>query len=116
MNIPNWLKPGIYGAAVGAVVVAIGGFTWGGWVTGSKAEAMASNRAQAEVVAAMVPFCVALSKADPEMSTKLAKLNEAGRYGRAEILMEKNSLLLEVGCQSLTVLRRCKCHWRTNGD
>ena len=29
MNTPEWLKPGVYGALTGAVVVAFVGFTWG---------------------------------------------------------------------------------------
>lgn len=37
MNTPGWLKPGIYGAVIGAVIVGVVGFTWGGWVTGGTA-------------------------------------------------------------------------------
>ena len=37
MNSPEWLKPGIYGALIGAVFVGVVGFTWGGWVTGGTA-------------------------------------------------------------------------------
>jgi len=29
MNTPEWLKPGIYGALIGAVFVGVVGFTWG---------------------------------------------------------------------------------------
>jgi hypothetical protein len=28
MTAPEWLKPGVYGAAIGAVLVGITGFTW----------------------------------------------------------------------------------------
>ena len=38
MELPKWLMPGVYGAGVGAVALAIVGFSWGGWVTASKAE------------------------------------------------------------------------------
>ena len=41
MKIPNWLKPGIYGAVVGALVLTTVGFAWGGWVTGATAQKMA---------------------------------------------------------------------------
>lgn len=46
MNTPEWLKPGIYGALIGAVCVGVVGFTWGGWVTGGTANerAMAMSR------------------------------------------------------------------------
>jgi hypothetical protein len=30
MQIPEWLKPGLYGAACGAVALAVIGFSWGG--------------------------------------------------------------------------------------
>jgi hypothetical protein len=30
MNTPEWLRPGLYGALIGAVVIGIGGVTWGG--------------------------------------------------------------------------------------
>ncbi len=39
MNIPIETKPALWGAAGGAVVLAIVGFSWGGWVTSSTAEA-----------------------------------------------------------------------------
>ena len=46
MNSPEWLKPGLYGAAIGAVLVSVVGFTWGGWVTSgtSNDRAMAMAR------------------------------------------------------------------------
>jgi dienelactone hydrolase len=87
MNAPEWLKPGLVGAGVGAVALAIVGFSWGGWVTGSTAEAMASERAEAEVVSALVPFCVARSLADPEVSRITAELEGAAAYKRPDILM-----------------------------
>ena len=56
MTTPDWLKPGTNGALIGAVFVGIVGFTWGGWVTGSSAEKMASELAEDKVIAALVPF------------------------------------------------------------
>jgi dienelactone hydrolase len=67
MNTPEWLKPGIYGAAVGAVALAIVGFSWGGWVTGGTAEKLASDQAKLEVVAALVPICLEQSSQDPQV-------------------------------------------------
>jgi hypothetical protein len=88
MNTPEWLKPGLYGAAVGAVVVAIVGFSWGGWVTGGTAKQMASDQARLEVVAALVPICVEQSKQDPQVMETLAQLKDAGRYQRSDMLMK----------------------------
>ncbi len=88
MDIPNWLKPGIYGAAVGAVSLAIVGFAWGGWVTGGKAEKMAASSARLEVVAALVPICLEQSKQDPLVMETLAELKEASSYKRRDMLIE----------------------------
>ena len=88
MNTPEWLKPALIGGGIGAVALAITGFTWGGWVTGAKAEAMAQNMAKSEVVAALVPICLAQSKQDPQAATILAKLEETSRYQRDDVLME----------------------------
>jgi dienelactone hydrolase len=88
MNVPQWLKPGLVGAGVGAVALAIVGFSWGGWVTGSTAEAMASDRARLDVVGALVPFCVARSQADPEVTRITAELEGVSSYKRPDILMK----------------------------
>ena len=88
MNTPEWLKPGLQGAALGAVALAIIGFSWGGWVTGGTAEKMASNQARLEVVAALVPICVEQSKQDPLAVGTLAELKAASSYQRSGMLMD----------------------------
>ena len=88
MRIPEWTKAAIWGAVVGGVAIAITGFSWGGWVTGSTAEEMASNRASAEVVAALVPVCLEQSRRDPQVAQQLASLEEAQSYKRREIVMD----------------------------
>jgi len=88
MNIPEWLKPGLYGAAAGAVALAIVGFSWGGWVTGGTAEKMASEQARLEVVAALVPICVEQSRQDPQVVATLAQLKDTSSYQRSDLLMK----------------------------
>ena len=88
MNIPNWLKPGLFGAVVGAAALTVVGFAWGGWVTGSTAEKMASEQAQREVLAALVPICVEQSNQDPEVAQTLALLKDTSRYQRNDMLMK----------------------------
>jgi hypothetical protein len=58
MNIPVETKPALWGAAAGAVALAIAGFSWAGWTTGAKAETMAVTRSNDAVVAALAPVCV----------------------------------------------------------
>lgn len=84
----EWLKPGLFGAAAGAIAVAIVGFSWGGWVSSETAKKMAADQARLEVVAALVPVCIEQSKQDPEMAEKLALLKDASNYRRSDLLME----------------------------
>ncbi len=88
MKAPAWIKPGIYGAIIGAVLVAIVGFSWGGWVTGGTANDRAVSMAHDEVVAAMVPVCLQMAKTDPERLTKLATIKAAETYRRKTVLMD----------------------------
>jgi hypothetical protein len=88
MNAPEWLKPALVGAGAGAAALAIIGFSWGGWMTGRSAEAMAVERAKTEVVAAMVPVCIAQSRIDPAAPSVLAELKDARSYNRRDILMK----------------------------
>ena len=88
MNTPEWLRPALYGAGVGAVALAIVGFSWGGWVTGGTARIMANDEARLQVVAALVPICLEQSKTDPRMTETLAQLEAASQYKRSNMLMD----------------------------
>lgn len=88
MKQPTWLKPGLIGSAVGAIALAIVGFTAGGWMTGSKAERLAADRASTETVSALVPFCVALSATDPAGAGIIERLNAARSYERDNIVAD----------------------------
>lgn len=88
MTFPEWTKPGIYGALVGAVAISIFGFSWAGWTTGQNAQKMASEHAAKEVTLAMVPLCVNLSEADPEREAKLALIGEASGFARQKAVMD----------------------------
>lgn len=86
MKTPEWIKPAIYGAAAGAVALAVVGFSWGGWVTAGKAQKLASETGSTAVVTAMTPYCIAQSKADPNSTQVLAALKAASSYERSGIL------------------------------
>jgi len=68
-----WTKARILSSMIVAVATMIIGFHYGGWMTGGSAEQLAQTRADAAVTAALVPVCVARSKADPNRVTKLAE-------------------------------------------
>ena len=88
MKIPSETKPALWGAVGGAVALAIIGFSWGGWVTGGTAKQMASDQARLEVVAALVPVCLAQSSQDPKVVETLALIKDASSYQRSGMLMK----------------------------
>ncbi|RBW60426.1 hypothetical protein [Ruegeria sp. A3M17] len=72
MNTPEWLKPGLYGAVIGAVLVSIAGFSWGGWVTGRTSNDRSVAMAREHVATALVPVCLDMARSDPERAAKMA--------------------------------------------
>ena len=67
---------GIWSAIGGAIVLAIIGFKWGGWVTGGTAREMAEEMAVEAVVDRLTPICVAQFNQDPEKGQKLKELKK----------------------------------------
>ena len=58
---------GLWGAAAGAVALAIFGFTWGDWYTSKGA----AQKAEAAVIVALIPACVKDVMADPAAAAEL---------------------------------------------
>jgi pimeloyl-ACP methyl ester carboxylesterase len=76
MNTPEWLKPVALGVVIGAIAASTIGFSWGGWVTGGTAAKMANALSHDKVIAALVPVCVGMSRADtsvPASSRRFVK-------------------------------------------
>lgn len=71
-----WFKPGFIGACIGAIALAIVGFTQLGWVSANTAESMALTRANAAVANALVPVCIARAQTDPQSGPLLQELGE----------------------------------------
>ena len=80
----NWekIKLGFWSAIGGAIVLAIIGFKWGGWVTGGTAQAMAEEMAVKAVVDRLTPICVAQFNQDPEKGQKLKELKKTDSWTR----------------------------------
>jgi hypothetical protein len=86
MKAPEWLKPGIWGAVIGAIAISVVGFWQMGWTTSGAADRMAKDRADSAMVAALVPFCVANAERDPDQA-KLAKVRSEGSpYTRDDLV------------------------------
>lgn len=70
------IKLGLWSAVGGAILLAVVGFTWGGWVTGGTAQAMAEELAANQVAERFAPFCVAQFNKDSERDRKLKEFKE----------------------------------------
>jgi len=79
-------KTSLLGAVGGAIVLAIVGFTWGGWMTGGTADKLADQRVDTAVVAALTPICVEKFQQSGDAIANLAALKkisstwEQGRF------------------------------------
>ncbi len=88
MQTPKELKPALWGAAGGAVVLAFLGFTWGGWVTAGSANAAAEKDANQAVVEALGAICVHQFNNQAGVSSSLAALKDLASYKQATFIEE----------------------------
>jgi hypothetical protein len=86
MQMPVWVKPGVWGAVIGAVATMIVGFSWMGWTLGSTAERMALERTNTAVVAALTPACVANFMQQPQAAGKLEEFQKIDSWKQREFL------------------------------
>ena len=91
MNLPKLpaeTSPFLWGATVGAIALAIAGFTWGGWVSGGTAERLAAARADTATLTALTPICVTQFNASPKARASLAALKETQSWQQAEYVQK----------------------------
>jgi hypothetical protein len=82
------IQPVLWSAAGGAVVLAIVGFAWGGWVTGSTAQQMAADAAEEAVVDRLASICVGQYNRDPEKDQKLENMKAMDSWKRGDYVKE----------------------------
>ncbi len=86
MKIPAATKPALWGAAGGAVAMAVLGFAVLGWHGERGTREIADARARDAVVAALVPMCMAKAQGDTDPA-RLARLRaETSSYSRSELV------------------------------
>ena len=56
MNVPPELKPACWGAVIGAIALAVIGFSWGGWVTGATADEKPKKLLKLQLSTCWLPF------------------------------------------------------------
>jgi len=87
-KIPEWVKPAVWGGIVGAVAIAIIGFSASWVVTSGTANEQAERLAQQAVIAAMTPVCIAQFKklAEEEQVTHLAALEQESSWKQGDYI------------------------------
>jgi len=89
MKIHPGVKSAVWGAVVGAVAFAVVGFSSLGWTLGSTAEKMATQRAEAAVVAVLSPICVEKFQQQTDAAAKLVAFNKISSSWDRRSLIEK---------------------------
>src|SRR6202011_6100049 len=89
MKIHPGVKPAVWGAVAGAVVLTVVGFSSLGWTLGSTAEKMATQRAETAVVAVLAPICVEKFQQQTDAAAKLVAFNKVSSSWDRRSLIEK---------------------------
>ena len=84
MKIPASTEPFLYGAAAGAIALAIIGFNFGGWVTSTTAKQRASARVDLATVELLAPICVAQFQKSSNAMASLAALVAKDRWDQSD--------------------------------
>lgn len=71
------------------ILTMIIGFTWGGWVTGGTARAMANAIGEDAVVKRLAPVCVVQFNEDAGKVQKLKGLKETGTWEQADYVKKQ---------------------------
>src|SRR2546422_5873052 len=94
--LPMWLKPGIWGAIIGAVAMMIIGFSWLGWTLGSSADRLAQQRTGLALTSALTPLCGQNFMKQSDAPKKLVGLKAIDSWKQTEVL-EKGGLATQPG-------------------
>jgi len=86
MHVPPWVKPGAWGAVLGALGIMIIGFGWWGWTLGSTAESLAQERVNTALVAAFTPICVEKFMTQPDATVKLTEFQKTSAWRQQELV------------------------------
>jgi hypothetical protein len=95
---------GVWGLIIGAVIVMIIGFAWGGWLTGGTAQKMTDEA----VLASQAAICVAQFMKQPNHEARLKEIEKVDSWKRSEFIekggwdkmpgQEKASSLVSQAC------------------
>jgi hypothetical protein len=90
------IKLGSWSALGGAIVLALVGFNYGGWVTGGTAAAMAKDVAADAVAERLGTICVAQFNQDSDKGLKLKEMKDKDAWDKGRFI-EKQSWAIMPG-------------------
>jgi hypothetical protein len=90
------IKLGSWSAVGGAIVLAVVGFNYGGWVTGGAAAAMAKDIAADAVADRLGTICVAQFNKDSDKGHKLKEMKDKDAWDKGRFI-EKQSWAIMPG-------------------
>lgn len=76
----------VQGAAFGAVVTMVVGFSWGGWVLGNTAKTLATDAASAALVAKLAPICAERFRAATDAAAQLIELKKTSAWQQDDFI------------------------------
>jgi len=100
MQFPSETKPALWGVAGGAILLALVGFTWGGWMTTGTANKLADQRADSAVVAILTPICVDKFRQSGDAIVNLAALKKISSSWEQGNFVEKGGWATRPGAAS----------------
>jgi hypothetical protein len=87
MQVPASVKPAVWGAIFGAVVITIIGFSQFGWTLGHTTRRLVAEGRETAVVSALTPFCVANYMKQPDADKQLAALRaDTSSYTQRDLI------------------------------
>jgi hypothetical protein len=93
------LTSGLVGAGIGALALAILGFTWGGWMTNNAAQVMSRQAAYAATVKALSPICVANFERAADAQAQLVAFKKIGYAWEREKFVREGKWAITTGSE-----------------
>jgi hypothetical protein len=107
MKMNDRLNGFLWGFAIAAVVVPIGLSKGFGWYSAGQAQTFARQEAQAAMVKALTPFCVANFQKSADASEKLVALKKISSQWQRETFVRENKWALIGKDQDSGVVDAC---------
>jgi hypothetical protein len=99
MKLPENTSAYVWGAAIGAIALAVVGFGWGGWVTGGTSMKNASTAASDAKVAVLAPICAERFRSQGDSAVKIAELAKSSSWDRGNVV-EKSGFAIMPGSKT----------------